>query len=83
MEQKSVSDLIEEVREGMCRRMEIGIIGSGKTNLRQLIQYLQENPNERERMNQCFNCRKIITCNTDKVEEDGNGMCKSYQRVGQ
>lgn len=41
-----------------------------------LWKYLKDNPQEEARFNQCFNCRKLDTCDLGYEAEDAEGMCK-------
>ena len=61
--------------------MQIGVIGSGNIKATDLLKYLQENPHEAERFNQCFNCLKLGYCKGD-CEEDENRMCKECVLIG-
>lgn len=49
--------------------------------LKELLNYLKDNPHEKDRFNQCFNCLKLRNCNGD-CKEDENGMCKGYIPIG-
>lgn len=48
-----------------------------KINLAELLDYLQHNPHEAERMNQCFNCQNLTQCDYENCEDE-NGMCQKY-----
>ena len=45
--------------------------------VRDLREYLNNNPSEIKRFDQCFNCKKLMAC-TGNCEEDNNGMCLGY-----
>lgn len=47
-----------------------------------LLQYLKDNPHEDERMDQCFNGKKLFICTLGDEAEDDEGMCKYYEEVG-
>lgn len=51
-------------------------------NVKELLQYLKDNPHEAERMDQCFNCKKLSTCTLGDEAEDAEGMCRYYEEVG-
>lgn len=62
--------------------MQNGVIsGNGTIGAKELLKYLQDNPHEAERFNQCFNCLKLGKCKKD-CEEDENGMCKECIPIG-
>ena len=36
---------------------------------------------DKKRFSQCFNCKKLDTCDKDESDEDENGLCKFYDEL--
>lgn len=50
-------------------------------NLYDLLYWFKTKPHEAERLNQCFNCKQLLTCQRGDESEDENLMCKYFESV--